>query len=164
MTRSAIALVMVLVFTSAALAQYAPPEEGWNRQEVMVYVPVPPPPRTVYRPITGLWVAGLIIFVTGWVTDIGVTAGFDGARTTTAAIPVAGPWIQFGQPFANDSNQLLAQSLLAIDGIVQIAGAAMLILGVSIWRKETRYSSAPRWLAAPVVSPTGGGIQVVGGF
>jgi hypothetical protein len=163
MSRSLIAVVLVGALTSTSLAQTWN-NEGWSRQEVMVYVPTPPPPRTVYRPITGLWVAGLVVFVTSWLTHIGVTAGFDGPRTTTAAIPLAGPWIQFDQPFANDSNKLIGQALLATSGVVQIAGAAMLVLGVSIWRKETRYSKAPRWFASPLVSPTGVGVMAGAGF
>jgi hypothetical protein len=152
----------VLVFL--LLASIAQAQEGdWQRQPVVVFVPAPPPPvqpKTALRPMTALWAAGLAIFLGGYVTNIAATA--IGAREDvgTAAIPFAGPWLQYGFTYSSSSSQSMAQALLATDGVVQAAGGALLVVGLSIWRKETRYATHPRWLASPWLGPTGGGLAV----
>ncbi len=168
MTATARALVAVLLvgaLSHQALAQYLPPpqvaspgEEGWTRQPVVVYVPGPAEPQFVYRPLTALWISGLIVLAAGWIFDIGLTAAFDTSSTGTAAIPVGGPWVQYGYRYSSN-NGGVAQGLLATDGAIQLAGAAMLIVGLSIWRKQRVYER-PRYSLAPILSPQMKGLSL----
>lgn len=89
----------------------------------------PAPTRVSTRPIWGMFIAGIPIFVVPWILtglidlDFGSGIGF---------IPLAGPFILAAQTSDFDS---MLQTLLIIDGVVQIAGVALIVLGLVIQRE-----------------------------
>jgi len=162
MRNALVSLVVIAAFSTAPLAQPlqqpspSPEPEFTDSQEVVVFVPAAPVMRTVWRPITGLAIAGAAIFVFGYTLDLGVTGFLANADVKQAAIPLAGPWLQFNHNYKNDS---ITKALLGIDGVVQAAGAVMLIVGMSVWRKQQR-PATPGWTLLPFATPQQAGLQL----
>jgi len=145
-----------------------------------------PKTEIVYRrPRTGLLVAGLVLFVTGWVTDIGFTYGYNHQPATTSLIPIAGPFIQMTEQYgldgppvntgstdadarvnknldtANSTIRGLALTGAAICGVMQLAGLALTIAGIATKRKTTRYAHAgAAGKPATAVVPSASGLVV----
>jgi hypothetical protein len=108
--------------------------------------------------------AGIVLFVAGWVGDIGFTYGYHHEPAYTAFIPLAGPFIQMTQHYGLDgppvntgiasADMRINQNLdttnttiraLAISGCVlsavfQIGGLSLAIAGAVAKRKITRYA------------------------
>ena len=114
-----------------------------------------PQRRVESRPRWGLFIAGTAIFAGLWVlTGLGDLAlGGDG----TGFIPVAGPFILLDEVFEDDPTF----TILIIDGLAQIAGLTMAVLGL-VLQSETVVMAlgddpeAPQLTVLPGVSPIAG--------
>ena len=154
---AALRVAALLSLQLPVYAQPAPPRPDYtDSQDVVVFVPAVPPMRTVWRPLTGLAIAGGVACFAGYSFDLAITGIFSSKDIKQAAIPLAGPWLQFNHDYKNDT---VTKALLGIDGVVQAAGMAMLVIGMSVWRKEQR--PAPAFTLAPFASPTSAGLQLV---
>lgn len=154
-----------------APAPEAPPPEP-------VVVPPPPPapaiapsyppqpdtwqPRTERKGILGLIIAGPILLGVTWLTTIGVTAGLDsdGDIIGYSAIPIAGPWVMMADDRTSDYT-----APIAVSGVLQLGGLAMLIIGVSVKRDVPIEHGDPIELElTPVASPNLAGLALSGRF
>ena len=105
--------------------------------------PAGPEVRTEKKPITGLIIAGSVVFGVGWLVGGAITVGIDAADGSVSEasaftfIPLAGPWIVLGteSPSTGQASGLVAQ------GVLQIGGLAMLIVGATV-RKDVEVSTA----------------------
>jgi hypothetical protein len=97
---------------------------------------IPQGSRTEMRRIPGLYITGAVLLAASWAVTVGATAALSdndvrAEATGYAAIPVFGPWVLLG---SNISISPPDQAALVVSGIVQNAGLAMLIVGVSVKR------------------------------
>lgn len=138
----------------------------------------PAQPRTVTRPNLGLIVSGAVLLGVGWVANIisGLPAGDDpfdsgsepewDAFRLTSIIPVAGPWIQLGVKPTTFAQDYWAPWLI-IDGLLQLAGVTMLIVGIATPRTQTTVAANEGGLQmalVPRVGPDQAGAALVGTF
>lgn len=88
--------------------------------------------ETETKGITGLIIAGPIVFGVAYATGIAVTAGLEADDDLIAysAIPVAGPWVMLADSRTEDYS-----GALAANGLLQAGGLAMFIVGVSVRRE-----------------------------
>jgi hypothetical protein len=174
----ALGLLLALTIPNMALGQRAAPQlddaevpPGLERRYLppprpMLLLPVPAPlpvdpPQYRLERRYGLMVAGACVF--------GVPEGLTGlaaglTREWRLAIPVAGPFIEMGSAI-NDSKSsplaLFAAALLAVDGLVQTAGVAMLVGGAATKKKVW----VPRpFYFAPSAIPGSAAIVAIGRF
>ena len=151
----------------------------------------PPPgtPRYTQKRRWGLFAAGVVLFLAGYVTDIGLTYGFGHTPGYTSAIPLVGPFIQMSQHYgldgppidsgdpaydrkitgqidsANSTIRALVYTGLAAGAVVQLGGAAMLIAGVSAKKVVREYyadAPPPAQPAVPrvAIQPAAGGLRL----
>jgi hypothetical protein len=145
----------------------------------------PPPrePRVVAydersSPRTGLVVAGSVLFAVSYLVPLSIVAAAEFPnRTDWMAIPVVGPWMTIGRmrygdcsnrrtvdPECDDSGERAADTLGAVaagfTGVLQAAGMAMLITGVSAQKTEV----VPVYAISPMPVDNGMGLSVTGTF
>ncbi|HRI54466.1 MAG TPA: hypothetical protein PLW65_30210 [Pseudomonadota bacterium] len=91
------------------------------------------------------------------------TGGSFGATSTLwpLYIPVLGPWIQMGYLYGNGSQ--LGSTLLAIDGLVQAGGLAILIAG-AVSRTRVAVYARNSLTVSPLTVSSGSGVLVGGRF
>lgn len=156
---------------------YAPPPQPAYQQPVYAQPAQPAQPRTVTRPNIGLIVSGSVLLGVGWVTNFitGLPAGDDpftsgsepewDAFRVTSLIPVAGPWIQLGVKPTAFSQDYWAPWLI-INGLMQVSGVTMLIIGASTSRTETVAAAEPNFRMAfvPQLGPVRAGGALIGSF
>ncbi|MBW2462884.1 MAG: hypothetical protein JRH11_14625 [Deltaproteobacteria bacterium] len=126
------------------------------------------PVRTEERVRTGLLIPGVIMFGASY--TIALLSGI-GAEYGYLAIPFAGPFILAGD-YADSSTgsgggEALVYIGLSAWGLVQVAGVAMFILGLTLKKTvEVRADlGGGRSVAlAPYEVPGGGGLQLLGEF
>lgn len=164
----------------------APPPPGYTTQpgqpaygyppnpQPGYYQPLPQqPPRIVgyrTRPNVGLIVGGSVMLGSMWVitalTAGGLSAicndnfsssGSSGCSNTywPLFIPVVGPFIQMNY-VQNDSARSLSYFGLALDGLVQVSGLVMIIVGAAVRQRVPIY--AQRSLLSPVLLNGGSGL------
>jgi hypothetical protein len=106
--------------------------------------PVPPPAApapvattTETEGIKGLIIAGAVVWGAVWLLGIpitiGIDAGLDGDIDPVSgfmAIPLVGPWIALGE--VAPKNQDAFNPPIILSGVLQSAGAIMLVLGLAI--------------------------------
>jgi hypothetical protein len=124
-------------------------------------------PRTdiIYRrPRPGLLAGGIVLFVAGWVADIGFTYGYDHQPASTSLIPLVGPFIQLSESYgldgpavntgsaeaddrinknldrSNSTIRGLAITGAVVSGAMQLTGLALTIAGAVTKRKITHYA------------------------
>jgi len=108
------------------------------------------------RPTWGLFWAGLPIFLVPYLVTGLVGSAVGGEYTTYGWIPVAGPFIWAADGFVYEEEL----TILVISGIAQLAGIAMMILGLAIQREVAVRAQlgpderAPVLTFAPVASDT----------
>ena len=134
--------------------------------------------RTVTRPNVGLIVSGAVLLGGGWVANIitGLPAGDDPFSSGSepewdtfrgvSLVPVAGPWIQLGVKPTTFSQDYWAPWLI-IDGLMQVAGITMLVIGIATPRTETVVAERAtdfQWALVPQLSPGHAGAAFVGTF
>src|SRR5690606_9077163 len=123
--------------------------------------PVEPPPapvtstaplsgpqhKVVRKPITGLVIAGAIVFGVAYtgVFSTSVALESDGDLIGYSLVPLAGPWIMLG-----DYRTREYSAALAMNGVIQAGGAAMFIIGLTVKREHV----------VPVYSSRDGNVSV----
>ncbi len=134
-------------------------------------------PHDVTRPNVGLIVSGAVMLGVGWITNIvaGMFAGLElyGSSSSgqwdsfrvSSIIPVAGPWVQLAVKPTSFSNDGWAEWLI-IDGLLQLAGATLLVVGVALPQHETVYSDRGGDFQLAIVPRVGDqwGLAAVGRF
>ena len=153
------------------------PQQQQPYQQPQPYYAQPQPqpqPRTETRPIVGLIVAGAVVLGAGWITNIIVSA-FAGAGSSwdswepfryTGLVPALGPWIQLAL-IPSGSGRDGWDQYLVTDGVIQLAGLTMLILGIAIPVEHTVYAQNGGGVQlgfVPNLSPHTAGGSLVGTF
>ncbi len=114
------------------------------------------------QPNYGLMVAGLVIFGASW--SINAASAYL-ADEWKLAVPVVGPFMETQNIYTGagyDANRLLV-GLLVFDGLIETAGAIMLIAGAVTHHKVRVYDRA-RVSVVPTAGPAGGGLAAFGRF
>jgi len=125
-----------------------------------------PPPRLFHeemQPNYGLMVAGLVVFGASWSVNA-ATAWVAGEWKL--AVPVVGPFMETQNVKTGDSgSDRLLIGLLVFDGLIETAGAVMLVAGAVTHHKVRVYDS-PRFSLSvvPTAGPAGGGLAAFGRF
>jgi hypothetical protein len=108
----------------------------------------------------GLVIAGAVTFGTMYLTTV-IGAAFANAlgssRASVAFVPIAGPFIAL-----RDVPDERGVALLVIDGVVQAAGATMLIVGLAAQKTVAVRTDSAKVEIMPVVGP--GSVGLVGTF
>jgi hypothetical protein len=131
--------------------------------------PLPQPPlfHEEMQPNYGLMVAGLVIFGASW--SINAASAYL-ADEWKLAVPVIGPFMETqnintssSSSFAEGNRMLVG--LLVFDGLIESAGANMLIAG-AITHHKVRVYDHPRMSVSvvPTAGPAGGGLAAFGSF
>jgi hypothetical protein len=167
-TLSALAFAASISIPCVASAQMRPIDGPKVIRDYVDGDAIPPGYHPQSRPRVGLAVAGAAIFGgTYFFTAVGGGAALqqdknEGSHTSDAVlfIPVAGPFIR---AIDNDS---LSSLLLVVDGLLQTAGAAMLLGGFLATKTVlVRDDYAKRTIIPmPIVFANGAGAGVVGRF
>ena len=124
-----------------------------------------PPPRLFHeemQPNYGLMVAGLVIFGASW--SINAASAYV-ADEWKLAVPVVGPFMETQNVNTGpgyEANRMLV-GLLVFDGLIETAGAVMLIAGAITHHKVRIYDRA-RVAVVPTAGPAGGGLAAFGRF
>lgn len=143
------------------------------------FQPAPPPRQVVnykMQPRIGLIVGGSVMLGSMWlitaiaggisatVCDVALSGGGSSGCSTPywpLFVPVAGPFIQMGY-VPHDSTRGLALIGLAFDGLVQVGGLAMLIVGATVRQRVPVY--AKNWQVAPMFTSSGTGLAFTSRF
>jgi hypothetical protein len=175
----------LLFFASPARAQVSQPAplQPSPAPQAVAWQPGSPPPPGYHiedRPRTGLVVAGALIAGIPYFFSV-VTASSVGLSNETGwlYVPVAGPWMTLGQRSygcnnLDNANQSTSQSLqcvgdvfavmgLIADGVMQAAGATLLVVGVAAGR-PTLVRDDEALHVTPMRIGTGYGAGVTGAF
>lgn len=133
--------------------------------------------RTETVGIKGLWLTGLIVFGSVYVAGIPAAAGISaaagskepGSHAGMMAIPFAGPWLEAAGVVEEESSEG-TPGFVAV-GALQIVGATLFIIGVSV-RRERRMTATslvdhaplprPFITYGPLGRPSGGGLAIGG--
>jgi hypothetical protein len=154
---------------------YPPGGQPMPGQPMPGYMPPGPPPRQVtgYKmaPRIGLIVGGSVMLGSMWIitaiaggisTAIDTTLSCSGSNCSGSTsywplfIPVAGPFIQMGYINDTGASRNLAMFGLAFDGLVQVGGLTMIVLGATLKQRVPLY--AKNWQVAPMFTSSGSGI------
>ncbi len=117
-------------------------------------------PHQVERPKLGLAITGIVMFAVSYIvpTVIGISIASEPSISDDfyfMAVPLAGPFIMTG---LLDNNWPIP--FYVIDGLLQIAGLTLMVLGLTLKSTVTVYSEGddePSFAIAPWVVPTEGG-------
>lgn len=144
---------------------------------------IPPGYRLDERPRMGLVVGGLLTWGAAYAVGFAVAASNSfGNGTSWLAVPLVGPWAAIGargnpceisgvhqvptQECVNAAlNEASHISLLLLDGLVQLVGASLFVVGMAAKKKELVRKDVAGWSLVPVRHGTGGaGLQLRGAF
>lgn len=105
-----------------------------DRPDTLPYRPGPAPAGYALEKTTrkGFWIPGLAIFSASYISAVLAAQPSANNGTSYLYIPVAGPWITLST--CEDCVDP-AYSLLALDGLMQVAGATLFTLGLS-WKQS----------------------------
>jgi hypothetical protein len=129
-----------------------------------------------YHP-RGLIIGGAVTLGVLYAISFSVASGnnFDSANGWLA-VPVIGPfgWLAarktptcsnaYDYSYSCNSDESGNRTMVALDGMGQAAGAAMLIAGLAITRKHLLLADPQEVIVAPYSSSTGAGLRVLGRF
>jgi hypothetical protein len=135
-----------------------------------------PEPEVETRPRLGLVISGAILFGVsyvfhaalvspfgGWSLDYGDNPAWSDFRWM-GAIPLAGPWLQLAAKPTSPTEDGWT-TYLVIDGLLQAAGATMLILGLTLRQEVGGYAEAePSFMVAPMAGRYAAGLTAFGRF
>ncbi len=149
-----------------------------QRPAVLPYVEGSPVPRGYmleeYHP-RGLIIGGAVTLAVLYSISFSVAASnnFDNANGWLA-VPVIGPfgWLAARKtptcgtaPYTYTcDDESSNRTMVALDGMAQAAGAAMLIAGLAITRKHLLLVDPQDVIVAPYASPSGSGLNIIGRF
>ena len=134
--------------------------------------------RTERRANVGLIVGGAVMLGVSWIANIavGLPAGDDpfssGSDPTwdsfrySSLIPLAGPWVQLAIKPTGFTQDYWAVWLL-LDGILQLTGTTLLVIGAATHRTVTVYAEASSGFelaVLPMASPEHAGLVALGRF
>jgi hypothetical protein len=116
---------------------------------------------------------GLALFAAAWVADVGVTYGFQQPANAVALVPLVGPLVQCGERYGyrsqlpstgsaiadrqiaaqvaqvNQTVQGITVAALVVDAALQLAGAALTIVGATTRRTGlTRFAASGQTVGA----------------
>jgi hypothetical protein len=114
------------------------------------------------QPNYGLMVAGLVIFGASW--SINAMSAYL-ADEWKLAVPLIGPFMETQNIYTGsgyDANRMLV-GLLVFDGLIETAGAIMLVAGAITHHKVRIYDHA-RVSVVPTAGPAGAGLAAFGRF
>jgi hypothetical protein len=113
------------------------------------------------QPNYGLMVAGLVVLGASWSINAATAWVADEWKL---AVPVVGPFMETQNVSTGDSdaNRMLI-GLLVFDGLIETAGAIMLVAGAITHHKVKVYDH-PRVSVVPTAGPAGGGLAAFGTF
>ena len=140
---------------------YAPPA-----QPPIYYQPYAQQPRLFHeemQPNYGLVVAGAVMLGASWSINA-MTAYI--ADEWKLAVPVAGPFMEIANVHTGDSDgDRMLGELLIFDGLIETAGAVMLVAGAVTHHKVRVYDKPGLSVSVvPSASPAGGGLAAFGTF
>ncbi len=146
---------------------YQPPCDNCQTQPYPQMQPyyVQPPPRVFHeelRPNYGLMIAGLVIFGASW--SINAATAYV-ANEWKLAVPIIGPFMETQNVYTGpgyEANRMLV-GLLVFDGLIETAGAIMLVAGAITHHKVRVYDSA-RVSVVPTAAPGSAGLAAFGHF
>ncbi|MBZ0119478.1 MAG: hypothetical protein K8H88_20985 [Sandaracinaceae bacterium] len=170
-SRSAVTVLLLFFAPSSGDAQACPAGTSWSAQHGLCVAapyggasapstggalpqagypqltprrPFTPQPLTyVSQPLWGLFVAGMVTFGVMYVLTVSVTAALDADFDDPwLYVPLLGPWLEAG--FGGDRESWTA--LWVPSGILQLAGAVMMILGLAIQQQVPVYADLERGL------------------
>ena len=126
-----------------------------------------------YHP-RGLIIAGAVTLGVLYTISLVVATGNDDTGNGWLAVPVVGPfgWLathkssncgnaSYPCTSSSDSND---NATMILDGLGQVAGAAMLVAGLAITRKHLVLVDQQGIMVAPYASSTGSGLRLLGRF
>lgn len=128
--------------------------------------PCPVAPRTFHeemQPNYGLMVSGLVIFGASWSVNAATAYVADEWKL---AVPVIGPYMETQNVNTGDSDaDRMLVGLLVFDGLIETAGAVMLVAG-AITHHKVRVYDSPRLSVSvvPTAGPASGGLAAFGTF
>jgi len=137
----------------------------YPQQQPMQPCPMPPPRlfHEEMQPNYGLMVAGLVIFGASWSINAATAYVADEWKL---AVPIVGPFMETQNIDTSgtygDANRMLV-GLLVFDGLIEAAGAIMLVAGAITHHKVKVYDH-PRVSVVPTAGPAGGGLAAFGTF
>jgi hypothetical protein len=136
-------------------------QQGYYYQQ-----PCPVAPRSFHEemhPNYGLMVAGLVIFGASWSINAATAYVADEWKL---AVPIVGPFMETQNVSTGDSDaDRMLVGLLVFDGLIETAGAVMLVAG-AITHHKVRVYDSPRLslTVTPTAGPTGSGLAAFGRF
>jgi hypothetical protein len=111
---------------------YPPPQPGYSLNYMH---PSPPlPVRYEMRPNYALLFSGVGVFALGYFMDVLGTLATSHQPAWECAVPVVGPWLQVNDSFSTDWRDL-AKAFYVTDALIETAGFALTVVGVSLWKK-----------------------------
>jgi hypothetical protein len=130
------------------------------------------------EPRRGLVIAGSILLGTAWTFSLtGAAGGNFEDKTGFLVLPVLGPWLMLATGGASDTkcstqdysdycggDRSGMRAMLVLDGLVQAAGATMLLSGIALPRKRLVRTDVTIGLAPSPVGERGYGASAVGTF
>ena len=128
--------------------------------------PCPLPARSFHeemQPNYGLMVAGLVIFGASWSVNAATAYVADEWKL---AVPVVGPFMETQNVNTGDTaGDRMLVGLLVFDGLIETAGAVMLVAG-AITHHKVRVYDSPRMSVSvvPTAGPASGGLAAFGSF
>jgi hypothetical protein len=88
---------------------------------------------------------GLGLFAGGYLGSVVNYALNSSAYDATLVIPLVGPWLMFGSAHwdkVEETQRPLSKAVLGLDGVLQIAGIAVLVAGIVV-RTRAGHAAAP---------------------
>lgn len=107
-------------------ASYGPVRRELSYEEGM---PIPPGARVVERDRPGLWLTGSIVFGSLYLLSVLAASSEAGSDLDPLWIPFVGPWLAL----SNVPRDV--RPSLVVDGIGQIVGAVLIVLGLA-WKRK----------------------------
>lgn len=129
---------------------------------------LPPPTgyRLVERTRRGLWVTGTVIGSVFYGLSLTAALGSSRSEDRLLAIPIAGPFLRLG-----GEKEEPGRVLLALDGVAQVASAAMIYAGITftkqLWVRDPSVHGAQGGMTValvPLVRSEASGASLVGTF
>ncbi len=133
-----------------------------------------PEPEVETRARIGLVISGAVLFGVSWVVHAAIVSPLAGILDEEVgvwddfrylgAIPLAGPWIQMAvKPTGAGEDGWVPY--LIVDGILQVAGLTMLILGLTLRKEVGGYADAePSFQVGPMLGEGAAGLSAFGRF
>jgi hypothetical protein len=123
----------------------------------------PPRVREIEQPRYGLMIAGLVVLGASWSVNAAVAYGADEWRL---AVPVAGPFLETQRVDTSpghEANRMLV-GMLVFDGLIETAGATMLIAGAATRHRVRVYDRSPSVSVVPTAGWGTAGLAAYGRF